>query len=456
MSFLTLNSFKSESVQIIKLGLPVTIAQMGMIFQGLADTIMLGHYSTDNMAAAGFVNGLFLLGILLNLGFSMGSISQIGKRYSQNKNSEIVSLLKSSLIANFIQCLLLTIAMVGLLLFIPYLGQPVELLPLMRIYLLILITSLPLFAFLNGAKHFFDSINDTEISMWVLIGGNIWNVVFNYFLIFGKMGFPEMGIAGAAIATVSARVMMLIAFALVFLLADKYKKYRDVWRVSPTTRRHISLLNHLGWPISVQLGLESASFSLLGIMLGWIGVTALASHQIMHTLSGVVLMFYLGIGESVSIRVSNYKGLGNMEGVRNVSNTGYVMTFIIGLTLSIVLFLTRNKLGYIFTDNVDVTRTVATMILPMVLYQLGDGLQINYSNALRGFGDVKMLMRYSVLAYIIISLPLSYLFGILLDGGAPGVWMGLPFGLTTAGLLYYFRFKKITQPYCNRRVKSPL
>ena len=450
MSFLTLNSFKNESAQIARLGIPITIAHMGIIFQGLADTIMLGRYSSSHLAAAGFVNGLFLLGILLNLGFSMGSISQIGKRYSLNRTSEMVSLLKSCLIANFAQCLLLTVAMVGLLLSLPYLGQPVELLHLMRQYLLILIPSLPLFSFMNGAKHFFDSINDTRVSMWILIGGNIWNILFNYLLIFGKMGFPELGIAGAAVATVSARVLMLIAFILVFIFNRRYKKYRKVWRVSPATRRHVFLLNRLGWPIAIQLGLESASFSLLSIMLGWIGATALASHQVMHTLSGIVLMFYLGIGEAVSIKVSNYKGLGNMEGVRNVSNTGFVMTFIIGVVLSSALFLTRNRLGYVFTDNVDVAGTVAAMIFPMVLYQLGDGLQINYSNALRGLGDVRMLMRYSILAYIVISLPLSYLFGIVYDGGAPGVWMGLPFGLTTAGILYFFRFRKVSRISRNR------
>src|SRR5574344_2197403 len=134
MSFITKKSFKEESKHIFKLGLPVAVAQLGIIVQGLADTIMLGHHSSQELAAAGFVNAMFLRGILLSLGFSMGAISQIGRLYFLNDTPKMVSVLKSSLIANIKQVLFITVFMSSLVFHLPHLGQPVELLPMMKIY----------------------------------------------------------------------------------------------------------------------------------------------------------------------------------------------------------------------------------------------------------------------------------------------------------------------------------
>jgi multidrug resistance protein, MATE family len=444
MSFITKKSFKEESKHIFKLGLPVAVAQLGIIVQGLADTIMLGHHSSQELAAAGFVNAMFLMGILLSLGFSMGAISQIGRLYFLNDTPKMVSVLKSSLIANFKQVMLITVFMSSLVFLLPHLGQPVELLPMMKIYLLILLPSLPLYFIINGGRQFFDSINQTKVAMWTMIIGNLWNVIFNWFLIFGKCGFPEMGITGAAWATLSSRIIMALIFILVFVFNKRYKKYRLVWHSCKSTKEDIRLLRKLGWPMAVQLGLESASWSLCSIFLGWIGTNALAAHQVMVNVSGVIFMFYVGVGEAISIRVSNYKGINDMVRVRNVSNTGFLLIMMIGVVLSIAMWVFRNSIGFIFTDDEGVAITVSTMILPMILYQFGDGLQVTYSNTLRGLGDAFKLMKYSLIAYLIISLPLSYLFGIVFEGGAAGVWMAFPFGLTTAGILYYRRFRKIS------------
>lgn len=444
MSFITKKSFKEESKHIFKLGLPVAVAQLGIIVQGLADTIMLGHHSSQELAAAGFVNAMFLMGILLSLGFSMGAISQIGRLYFLNDTPKMVSVLKSSLIANFKQVMLITVFMSSLVFLLPHLGQPVELLPMMKIYLLILLPSLPLYFIINGGRQFFDSINQTKVAMWTMIIGNLWNVIFNWFLIFGKCGFPEMGITGAAWATLSSRIIMVLMFILVFVFNKRYKKYRLVWHSCKSTKEDIRLLRKLGWPMAVQLGLESASWSLCSIFLGWIGTNALAAHQVMVNVSGVIFMFYVGVGEAISIRVSNYKGINDMVRVRNVSNTGFLLIMMIGVVLSIAMWVFRNSIGFIFTDDEGVAITVSTMILPMILYQFGDGLQVTYSNTLRGLGDAFKLMKYSLIAYLIISLPFSYLFGIVLNGGAAGVWMAFPFGLTTAGILYYRRFRKIS------------
>lgn len=434
--------YPKEYKALLKLGIPITIGQLGLTLQNLADNIMVGRHSTEELAAAGFVNNLFVLAILLTLGYSIGAVSQIGSLYTQNKKERVVEILKSSIVADLLQGIVIVLALVGLYVGLPFMGQPEELLPMMRPYLVIQIASLP-FMVLSGAfRQMTDSINDTAVAMTIMLIGNVWNIFFNWVLIFGNLGAPEMGIIGAAWATFSSRVVIAILSFMVFFLRPKYKVYREFWKTAKIMKRDVLLLNRLGWPIAIQMGMETASFSLVAIFLGWLGTNVLAAHQVMLNVANAIFMFYIGISNAVSIRVSNYNGLKDMHGVKQAAYAGWEMILTLGLVLSVVAFMYCDRISYLFTDSEEVAAIVASLALPLVLYQFGDGMQCTFANALRGLGDVKKLMWYSFLAYMVISLPLSYLFGIVMKGSAFGIWMGFPFGLTTAGLLYLRRFKK--------------
>lgn len=436
--------FPKEYKALIKLGVPITIGQVGLTLQNLADNVMVGRHSTAELAAAGFVNNMFMLVLLLTIGFSLGAVSQIGALYAQGNKKRIVEVLKSSIACDMLQGLLMCLVLVALYFFLPMMGQPDELLPLMRPYLVIQICSLP-FMFVAGAfKQFTDSINDTAVAMTIMLIGNVWNIAGNWLLIFGNCGFPEMGIEGAAWATFSSRVVIMVLTIAVFFLRPKYKAYVAHWKTARLCKNDMSTLNRLGWPIAVQMGMESASFTLVAIFLGWMGTNVLAAHQVMLNMANLIFMFYIGISSAVTIRVSNYNGLHNMRGVRHAAVAGWQMILCLGIVLSIVAFSFRHDISFLFTDDAEVAAIVAGMAYPLVLYQLGDGMQVTFANALRGLGDVKMLMRYSFLAYMVISLPLSYLMGVVLDWQAFGIWMGFPFGLTTAGILYLRRFLKVS------------
>lgn len=437
--------FPREYRALIKLGIPITIGQVGLTLQNVADNIMVGRHSTEELAAAGFINNLFVLALLLTIGYSIGSVSQIGSLYTQGRTSRIVSVLKASIVADVLQCVLIVAALFGLYFVLPYLGQPSELLPLMKPYLLIQIASLPFMVVTGAFRQMTDSINDTAVAMTIMLIGNVWNIVFNWVLIFGNLGFPEMGIQGAAWATFTSRVLMLIIYLAVFFGLPRYHKYRECWSSSPCSRRDVIHLNRLGWPIAVQMGLETASFTLVSIFLGWLGTNTLAAHQVMINVANTVFMFYIGISNAVSIRVSNWNGLGNRIGVRQAAFAGYQIILAMGIVLSILAFIYSRDISILFTDSQEVATIVASLALPLVLYQFGDGMQVTFANALRGLGDVKKLMKYSFFAYIVISLPLSYVFGIIFEWGAFGIWMGFPFGLTTAALLYLRRFLKVAK-----------
>lgn len=195
------------------LGVPIVIGQIGVIILGFADTLMIGHHSTQELAAASFVNNMFTLAIIFATGFSYGLTPIVGSLFGRGETSVVGRMLKNSLFANTLLAGGLTLVMGLLYLNLHRLGQPEELLPVMRPYFIVLLLSLLFVLLFNGFKQFADGITDTRTSMWILLGGNVANIVGNYILIYGKFGFPELGLVGAGLSTLLARIGMVVAFA---------------------------------------------------------------------------------------------------------------------------------------------------------------------------------------------------------------------------------------------------
>lgn len=435
----------SHYLALIKLGLPIVIGQIGVIILGFADTMMIGHHSTAELAAASFVNNMFNLAIISSTGFAYGLTPIVGSLFGQGKRTEIGSCLKNSLAANSMLMLLVSGIMGILWLNLDNLGQPQELLPYMKPYFGILLASLPFVLWFNAFKQFSDGITDTKVSMWILLCGNVLNIVGNYLLIYGKGGFPEMGLVGAGIATLSSRIFMVLAYLVIFFATPRYHIYRQGFKTGNINRQDFALMNRMGWPIAAQMGMETASFSLSAIMIGWLGSTELATYQIMTAISQVCFMMYYGMGAAVSVRISNFYGTRDSKAIWSIAHSGFHIMLIMIVCNSISILLLRHQIGGWFTDDTAVSAMVAQIIIPFLIYQFGDGLQINFANALRGITDVRPMMFFSFIAYFVISLPLGYLFGFVAEWGVTGVWMAFPFGLTSAGVMYYLRFKHLVK-----------
>lgn len=430
---------------LFKLGLPIVIGQLGMIVLGFADTLMIGHHSTEDLAGASFVNNMFNLAIIFATGFSYGLTPIVGSLFGKGEQEAVGRTLKNALLVNGLIGILLTLVMGALYLNIHRLGQPEELLPLMRPYYIVLLISLIFVMLFNAFKQFADGITDTQTPMWLLIGGNVLNIFGNWVLIYGHFGFPEMGLLGAGVATLTSRIMMLLAFAIIFFTGKRYQSYKEGFLSGKLNKSDFLQLNKLGWPVGLQMGMETASFSLATIMVGWLGATALAAHQVMLTIGQLGYMMYYGMAAAVAVRVSNFHGQKDTESVRHSASSGFHIILLMAICVSIPLFLLRNEIGGWFTDNDEVTLLVASLIVPFIIYQFGDGMQCNYSNALRGIADVKPVMYIAFIAYFIISLPAGYLFGFVFDWGLTGIWLSFPFGLTSAGLMFWWRFRSQTK-----------
>ena len=427
------------------LGMPIVVGQLGVIILGFADTLMVGHHSTMELGAASFVNNMFNLCIIFSTGFSYGLTPVVGSFYGGRRLAEAGLSLRCSLVANTLVALLEMAVMTVLYLNLEQLGQPDELIPLIKPYYLVLLVSLVFVMLFNAFKQFTDGITDTQMAMWILLGGNALNIVGNYILIYGKCGFPELGLLGAGLSTLLSRIVMVVVFAWIVLRARRFRRYRVGLlrqRWSPVLFRR---LNALGWPVGLQMGMETASFSLSVIMVGWLGTIALASHQIMLTISQFTFMMFYGMGAAVAVRVSNFHGVGDVQNVRRTANAGFHLILLMAVVLLSIIFACRYSVAGWFTDSAEVAALVPVLFLPFLVYQFGDGLQITFANALRGIADVKPMMLMAFVAYFIVSLPVGYLFAFVLDWGLVGIWTAFPFGLTTAGVLFWLRFRSQTR-----------
>lgn len=437
---------------LIALGIPIIIGQLGTIAQAFADTIMVGQYGTPELSASGFVNNVFNLAIYFLLGFSYGTTPVVGANFGRKQYDICSRSLKESLLSNLSACMLIMLLMFTLYLNLNLLRQPEELMPLIRPYYLQILLSLPFLSAFNSLKQFCDGVGDTKNPMYIMLVGNVLNIIGNYLLIYGfsipmtGIEVDAMGLNGAGIATLLSRVLMLIMLWVVVRKNSRYNIFRPGFSI-PVTKKGFLHISKLGMPISIQMSLESASFNITAVMMGWLGTTALASHQVMCTIGTLCFLFYYGIGAAAAVRISHFRGRGEYGEVRRIAFTAYGMAIVAAIILTTSIVLVFRPLCYCFTTSSEVVGVCVTLMLPFIIYQLGDTTQVLFANSLRAIEDVKPLMWYAAIAYLLVSVPVSYLFAFKLGFGAQGIWFGFPFGLTTAGILFLQRFIRKTRQY---------
>lgn len=441
MNTVQLLPYKQHVVSLLKLGLPIVVGQLGMIILGLADTVMIGHHSTDELAAAAFVNNVFNLAIIFATGFSYGLTPLIGMLQGSGNTQGIGRVFRNALVAHTALALLLTAIMYVVYCFVDQMGQPVELLPHIRPYFILQLVSLVFVMLFNSYRQFAEGLTDTRTPMWILLGGNALNIVGNYLLIYGSFGLPEWGLFGAGVSTLVSRVVMLLVFVVIVAGAPRYRAYREAIRHSRFNRNDFVQLNALGWPIALQMGMETAAFSLSAIMVGWLGSVPLAAHQIMISVSTLGFMIYYGMGAALAVRVSHFMGQRDFPNLQRAVHAGLGIIGVLAVAACLFFYLARVPIVYSFTEDPEVMAVVAVLIYLLIVYQFGDALQITFANALRGTADVKPMMWIAFFAYFVIALPVGYLCGFTFGGGVVGVWVAFPAGLFSAGFLFWLRFR---------------
>ena len=428
---------------LLKLALPIIIGQLGGIITGLADTIMVGQHSTAELAASSFVNNVLNAFIIFGTGYSFALTPLVGENLARQKRYVVSAWLKNGIVANFLLSLVLMAILTVIYFNVEHLGQPAELMPLIKPYFLISMISIIFVMVANSFRQFVEGITDPSVSMWILISGNLLNIIGNYVLIYGKGGFPEMGLMGAGYSTLISRIFMLAMFVLVFVFRPSYKAYRKGFMRMWVLPNRLMRVTRLGVPIALQQGLEAATFSLTAIMVGWLGSTELAAHQVVISISTISFTTYLGLGSATAIRTSFYKGAKDWVQVRKTTVAGIHLGVIVSTITCLVLFIFRNDISYIFSDDPKVCSIVILLLPILMLYQYVDGAQIVLANALRGLADVKPIMWISFITNFLLAIPAGYLLGFPLGLGIEGIWLAYPIGFVFSVTLLGIRARKL-------------
>lgn len=441
--------YRSQYSSLIKLGAPILLGQLGIIATGFFDTLMVGHYSTEALASASFVNSMFNLTTVMCMGFSYGLTPIIATLFGKGDNDAIGHNLRNGVLLNLMFGLVAILAMIVLYIFIDDLGQPEELMPLIKPYYIVVLLSIVPMVFVNAVKQFTDGITDTKLAMWILIGGNALNIVGNYILIYGKICFPELGLLGAGISTLFSRIVMAVVFVAIIYGSKRYAPYIQSFKKARIDFRTCREVFATSMPIAIQMGLETGSFTAASVMIGWLGKDPLAAYQVMLIIGTLGFMIYYSIGASIAIKTAYYNGMQDSQKIRECSFAGYHIMLMCVVIACTIFYVFSDPIIRIFTSDDAVVSIALTLILPMILYQFGDATQVTYANALRGLSAVKPMMRIATLSYVIIGLPVCYLFGFTFGLGIVGIYLSFTVSLLLAGCLFMYKF--YTHPAVKKR-----
>lgn len=420
------------------------IAQAGQMVVQFADNIMVGHLGTEELAGVSFAGNIMLIGFVFFICFSHGATPFIGQSFGKGNTREVLKWFRHSHYLNMAVGGLTILLMVLVVPFMDHMGQDPSILVYAREYYWISLASIIPAIFFFTIKNFSEGIGITKYAMYITLLTNLVNIFLNWLLIYGKWGLPQMGVAGAATATLISRVLCLAIFSYIIGKLPVYTAFTKIKERGKLEWSAFRQLISTSLPIGLQGLFEVTSFSLCAIMAGWISKEAIAGYQITNIMCTLSFLIAEGLGVAATINVSHSFGQGNIAAARKSGFAATHLAIIFMGIAGILYTLFRKQIPYIFTDDPAVAGFASGMLIIAALFQIFDATQMAGFAALRGLKDVKIPFLYSFTAYYIIGLPSAYAITFMLDAGANGIWIGLALGLLTVAILSQIRFGKLT------------
>ncbi len=427
----------------IKLALPVVFSQAGQMVVALADTLMVGQLGSAQLAAVSFANSVFVLGFVFTIGLAIGITPLVGKAYGSGKREECGSWLKYGLQANALFSILLFAFMYFVSLLMRYMGQDSHVAELAIPYYRILVYSILPFSVFMVFKQFSEGVSNTRIAMIITLAANVINIFLNFLFIYGKAGFPAMGVSGAGWATFVSRIVMAFAFVVVFLRLPYFKEYKVAFLKASFFFKKIREVLKVGLPVGGQMALEVFAFSMGAIMMGWIGEEFMAAHQIVISIASFTYMMAYGLSSAATIKVSQFYGAEEYENMKYAAYAIIHKVIIFMGTNGVVFVLLNRFLPSLFVGDVGVINIAAQLMIVAGFFQVFDGLQVAWLGILRGVQDVKAPSVISFVSWIVLALPICYICAFVFKMGGIGVWIGYLAGLIIASTLLMIRFRKV-------------
>lgn len=432
----------------LALGLPLIGSSIAQFSLHVVNTIMVGWYGVIPLAALVIGTSAYFIFYVFGSGFARAVMPLAAQAQARGDSAELRRAARMGLWLSIAFALLVYPFFwfsEGILI---ALGQKPEVAAEAQSYLRIV--GLGLFPNLAVAvlQGWLAALGRTQLVLWVTVAAVGLNAVSNWFLIFGNGGAPELGVAGAALSSLTMHILTLLVLGLYAGLLPAlrpHQLYRRFWKLDAPAMRQVFML---GWPIGLTGVAEASLFQASALMMGWLGAVQLAAHGIALEITAMAFMVHVGLSNAATIRVAGYAGLGQAKELRDAALIAIMMSLAVAfITIVIFVSIPEQIVGLFLNEHKPDSAAIlvlgSSLLLLAALFQLADAMQALALGLLRGIQDTKVPLILAVIAYWLIGIPVSYTLGFVFGFGAIGLWLGLVSGLAAACIALMWRFWRL-------------
>jgi MATE family multidrug resistance protein len=445
------NSLLKECGRILKIGVPITVAQLLNMSMGFVDTVMTGNYSAESLAAVSGSQHM-VMPFLVFAAAVIGSSQAITAQFvgSGSKKETIGDVTRHAMVSGVLFSIVLILLTKVAPLILPFFGFELPVIALAKDYLFAFSFGLPATVIFIAFASFYAGISKPAVTMLISLLMLSVNIIGNYTLIFGHFGFPELGSEGAGWTSTLASWVGAIGIILLTFLHQEFNDYNPFKSFFQIDRSIFGQIFKIGIPSGFSSIFEVSMFAVFSLLMGRFGVHVLAGSQIALNFAAVIFMVPLGLSFAITTNVGIYLGQEHYVKARFAGFSGYAVNIICNICSAALLFLFAENIAGFYTNDVQLIEIASTLLMFAGVFQLSDGIQVAGMGILRGYKDTKIPMLANLISYWGIGMPLGYMMGFTFGYGAQGMWGGIIIGLTTAAILHGLRFKTISSRFIKK------
>ena len=440
-----------ELKQLLVLATPIAIAQLSYTSISFVDTVMSGRVGPQDLAAVALGNSIWVPVFLLMTGILLATTAKVAERFGASAQDEIGPLVRQALWLALFVGLIAATALWNAQIVLSWMDVEPALNDKAMDYLRPVAYGFPAVALYHVLRCYSDGLGRTRPSMVLGLLGLALNIPANYVLIYGKLGLPAMGAAGCGWATTLVMNVTLLGMLWWVRRAPAYQPTRLFARFDWPQWRAIKPLLTLGTPIGVSVFAESSIFAVIALLIGSLGATVVAGHQIALNFSALVFMIPFSLGMAITVRVGQALGRGDGNDATFSAKVGLSTALAYACLSACFITALREPIASLYSTDITVIGIATTLLVYSAVFQLSDSLQVAASGALRGYQDTRIPMILSLVSYWGIGLPVGYVLG-LTDwltpaSGPSGLWQGLVAGLTASAFMLSLRLRRMSRRY---------
>jgi len=429
----------SEIKNLVRLSAPVSLAQLAVTGMSATDVLIAGQVGTTELAGMNLGANAWHLVILLFMGIGFATQPLVANQFGARSDDGVKHQLHQSV---WMCSVLGLIGMVSILItswafgFAPF-EEGMGLIA--QEYLLVIsLAALPM-CLIPAARGTLEGIGLTAVVFWINLTAFLLNIPLDYVLVHGLWGFPKLGGVGCAWATVLLVWLMFISACYVLKLHQKTRAKMLLTNFEKPHRDTIVKTFKLGLPIGLSIVIELSMFSGAGIMIASIGAIDAGAHAVAITVASMSFMFYMGLGQGVTIRASQFLGAKDPDAARYTIKVGTTFNVCVALLFCCVFLIFNEPLVTLFSDDLQVIKLASVLLIIGAIFQIPDCLQVAVICALRAYHDTASPPKYQVFSFLLLGLPLGIglAFYQWWPGfeGAKGMWLAMLISLTMVSAL---------------------